>query len=65
MPRQIKRYLVLRDFDFSPRPNVIRVFKAGQIRSGLTRACIKRGLALNALQLETQEDLHNGETNHL
>lgn len=38
MPKQ-RKWLILRGFEWSPRPGVIMVFKAGEIRSGLTRAC--------------------------
>lgn len=38
MPVQ-RRWLVLADFDWSPRPSVVMTFRAGQIRVGLTRAC--------------------------
>jgi hypothetical protein len=31
---------VLRDFEFMPRRGVIMVFRAGEVRQGLTRACI-------------------------
>lgn len=34
-----RKWLVLEDFDWSPRRNVVMSFKAGQIRTGLTRAC--------------------------
>lgn len=61
MPRPRRSYLVLRDFDFVPRQNVVRAFKAGQVVEGLTRACIKRGISLKALELKTtQETKHNG-----
>ena len=38
MPKQ-RRWLVLADFEWSPRRGVIMSFKAGQIHPGLTRAC--------------------------
>lgn len=38
MPRQ-RKWLVLKDFDWSPRPSVVIAFKAGETRYGLTRAC--------------------------
>lgn len=34
-----RRWRVLLDFEWSPRSNVIMVFRAGEIRAGLTRAC--------------------------
>lgn len=49
MPRA-KRWRVLKDFDFSPRPNIVQVFRAGEERSGLTRACIQKGRAIKALE---------------
>lgn len=45
-----KSFEVTRDFDWSPRPNIVRQFKQGQTVSGLTRACIARGNLLNALR---------------
>lgn len=63
MPRSGRRYLVLRNFDFVPRQNVVRAFTAGQVVQGLTRACIKRGESLEALQaINTQEKTDNGKT---
>jgi hypothetical protein len=50
MPRQDKQFRVLRSFDFTPRPNVVRAFRAGTIVSGLTAACIERGMSLQALE---------------
>lgn len=41
MPKQ-RKWLVLADFEWMPKANVIMTFKAGQIRSGLTRACIEK-----------------------
>lgn len=38
MPRQ-RKWLVLAPFEWSPRPGVVMVFRAGDIRLGLTRAC--------------------------
>lgn len=40
MPIQ-RQWLILRDFEWSPKPNVIIVYRAGQVRSGLTRACLQ------------------------
>lgn len=66
MPRPRRSYLVLRNFDFVPRQNIVRAFKAGQVVQGLTRACIKRGISLKALQLiSTQEAKANGKTDNL
>jgi hypothetical protein len=45
-----KEYAVLRDWTFSPRPNVVQAFKAGTIAKGLTRRCVIAGIAANALQ---------------
>lgn len=39
MPRQ-RMWRVLQDFEFMPRRGVIMVFRAGETRHGLTRACI-------------------------
>ena len=44
-----KTYSVVRDFDFSPRANVVQSFRAGEERKDLTRACIKKGLSLGAI----------------
>jgi len=41
MPMQ-RKWRVLASFDWSPRPNVIIAFKAGEVRLGLTRACLER-----------------------
>lgn len=41
MPRQ-RQYLVLEDFDFSPRPGVVMAYRAGEVRKGLTRACLMK-----------------------
>lgn len=49
MPVQ-KEYRVLRDWTFSPRPNVVQAFKAGTIAKGLTRRCAEAGIAASALQ---------------
>lgn len=38
MPIQ-RRWLVLQDFEWIPRPGVIITFRAGQVCLGLTRAC--------------------------
>ncbi|UXU73824.1 hypothetical protein [Paracoccus sp. SMMA_5] len=38
MPRQ-RKWRVLRDFEWAPKPNVIMIFLAGEIHAGLTRAC--------------------------
>ena len=66
MPKPRRSYLVLRNFDFVPRQNIVRAFKAGQEVQGLTRACIARGLSLGALQLiSTQETEGNGKTDDL
>jgi hypothetical protein len=66
MPKQSRRFRVLRDFDFVPRQNVVRAFKAGQEVQGLTRACIARGFSLKALELiATQEQGANGKTDNL
>lgn len=66
MPKPVRKYRVLRNFDFVPRQNVVRAFKAGQEVQGLTRACIARGLALEALELiSTQETKANGKTDNV
>lgn len=66
MPKQVRRYLVVRSFDFVPRQNIVRAFRAGQVVQGLTRACIKRGLSLEALELiATQEKATNGKTDNV
>lgn len=44
-----KTYEITKDFDFSPRANVVQTFKAGEKRSDLTRDCIKHGVKLKAL----------------
>jgi len=64
MPVQ-KEFLVLRSFDWTPRPNVIRAFKAGTTVRGLTAACIKKGSALNALKRIQPEEQSNGKTDDL
>lgn len=38
MPIQ-RRWLVLVGFEWSPRASVIMVFRTGEVRKGLTRAC--------------------------
>lgn len=38
MPKQ-RKWRILTSFEWSPRPNVIMTFRAGEVRSGLTRAC--------------------------
>lgn len=38
MPVQT-RWLVLADFEWCPSASVVVVFRAGEIRTGLTRAC--------------------------
>lgn len=38
MPKQ-RKWRVLRDFEWVPKPNVIMVFRRGEIHAGLTRAC--------------------------
>ncbi|MFH5773594.1 hypothetical protein ACHFJ0_05030 [Paracoccus sp. NGMCC 1.201697] len=40
MPRQ-RKWRVLRDFEWSPRRYVVMVFRRGEIRHGLTRACLQ------------------------
>lgn len=59
MPRK-KEYLVLRSFDWSPRPNVVQAYKAGKVVSGLTRTCVARGLASKALQPLNRKERPNG-----
>lgn len=49
-------YLVTKDFDFSPRPNVVQSFKAGQIVSRLTRKCVAKGQSEKALKLQTEKE---------
>lgn len=39
MPRQ-RAWRILRGFEFHPRRGVIMVFRAGEVRHGLTRACV-------------------------
>lgn len=39
MPRK-RQWRILRYFEWSPKPNVVMTFRAGEIRSGLTRACV-------------------------
>ena len=41
MPKQ-RKWRVLRGFEWSPRPGFIMVFLAGEIRTGLTRACRRK-----------------------
>lgn len=41
MPRK-KTWRILRSFDWSPKPGVVTAFRAGEVRSGLTQACIKQ-----------------------
>ena len=56
-----KSYEVTRDFDWSPRPNVVRTFKEGQVVSHLTRACVSRGKSLDALrEVKQKEDQKDG-----
>lgn len=38
MPRQ-RCWLVIEYFEFMPRPSVVMVFRPGDVRCGLTRAC--------------------------
>lgn len=38
MPKQ-RKWLVLRSFEWMPKRSVIMVFRAGEIRAGLTRSC--------------------------
>lgn len=40
MPVQ-QRWLVLADFEWCPSISVVVVFRAGEIRAGLTRACLR------------------------
>jgi hypothetical protein len=40
MPVQ-RRWLVLAGFEWQPRAGVIMIFRPGEIRAGLTRACRK------------------------
>lgn len=66
MPRPRRSFLVLKNFDFVPRQNVVRAFRAGQVVQGLTRACIKRGLSLDALQaVNTQEKESHAKADNL
>lgn len=39
MPRQ-RKYRILEDFDYSPRSNVVMAFKAGDVKTGLTKDCL-------------------------
>lgn len=41
MPTQ-RKWLILIGFDWSPRPGVVIAYRAGQIATGLTRACRER-----------------------
>lgn len=65
MPKRNTTYLVLRRFDFAPRPNVVQAFKEGQEVRGLTRACVAHGTSLGALMKLKTEEPSNGETDHL
>lgn len=66
MPRQSKEYRVLHDFTFVPSPSVVQTFKEGAIVRGLTRECVKAGLAENALQpLTAKRGNSNGKTDDL
>lgn len=38
MPKQ-RAWRILRDFEWVPKPNVIMVFRQGEVHSGLPRAC--------------------------
>lgn len=42
MPKKARKWRVLQDFEFCPRPYVVMVFKRGEIRTGLTQACIAK-----------------------
>lgn len=39
MPVQ-RQWRILRSFDWSPKSNIVIAFRAGEIRHGLTRACV-------------------------
>lgn len=38
MPRQ-RKWFVVRSFEWSPKANVIMIFRAGEVHVGLTRSC--------------------------
>lgn len=38
MPKQ-RKWRILADFEWVAKPNVIMIFRAGEIRASLTRAC--------------------------
>lgn len=40
MPRK-REWRILRSFDWAPKNNLVMAFRAGEIRSGLTQACIE------------------------
>ena len=40
MPRK-RMWRVLRGFEWCPKPNVVMLFRVGEVRTGLTRACIE------------------------
>lgn len=41
MPRQQRRWRIIRTFSWSPRKNVVIEYIAGGIVTGLTAACVK------------------------
>lgn len=45
------RYLIKKDFDFSPKPQIVQVFRAGQIIN-LTTKCAAHGKKLKAITKE-------------
>lgn len=49
------KFEVIKDFDFAPRANVVQNYKAGEIRSDLTRACVAKGKELGALKPLTKK----------
>lgn len=67
MPKQTAaRFRVVKDFDFHPRANVVMAFRAGEIRTGLTRAQIVRGESLGALEtIVSQQENDHGKTEDL
>ena len=38
MPRK-RKWRVIQGFDWTPKPNVLMIFRRGEIHAGLTRAC--------------------------
>lgn len=63
MPTKSRQWRVVKRFDFRPRPGVVMAFKEGEVRRGLTRACVAYGEAREALQLV--EESNDGETDNV